>query len=153
MLPTRPKPKIEDEKNPELSVKAKQELAKFKAGEFLGGFGPVSVMNNPLLFWNSQHARKEYPELRIVACEYSPFLLNKFIASASLALLDSKSTKLTRKHTNEKLVYDSWVRKDLQILCMIGEFSLTVKSHTNATDRKSAAKCCRLSAALFCTIY
>ena len=114
MLPTRPKPKIEDEKNPELSVKAKQALAKFKADEFLGGFDPVSVMNNPLLFWNSQHAQKEYPELRIVACEYFPFLLNKFIASASLALLDSKSTKLTPKHTNEKLVYGLWVRKDLQ---------------------------------------
>ena len=51
-------------------MKAKQALAKFKAGEFLGGFDPVSVMNNPLLFWDSQHTRKEYwqhPELRIVA--------------------------------------------------------------------------------------
>ena len=74
----------------------------------------------------------------LLLCEYSPFLFEKFLALK--LLVDSKSTKLTPKHTNEKLVYDSWVRKDLQILCMIGEFSLTVKSHTNATDRKSAAK-------------
>ena len=52
LLPTRPKPKIEDEKSPDLSVKAKQALAKLKAGEFLDGFDPVFMLNNVLLFWN-----------------------------------------------------------------------------------------------------
>ena len=84
-----------------MSVKEKQALAKFKADEFFGGFDTVSVMNNPLLFWDSQHTRKEYrqyPELRIIALRILSIPLGEVscerLFSALKSLVDSKPTKL-----------------------------------------------------------
>ena len=53
-------------KNDDISVSAKEVITKVKADHILGGFDPTLDINDPLLFWNSTYAKKEYPELRIV---------------------------------------------------------------------------------------
>ena len=64
----------------------------------------LSVMNNPFLFWDSQHTRKEYwqhPELRIVALRILFISLGEVscerLFSALKVLVDSKPTKLFSK--------------------------------------------------------
>ena len=83
------------------TVEAKRAITKFKADHHLG-FDPASVIHNPLLFWNSQHARTEHPELRIVSLRILSIPIGAIscerLFSALKLLVDSKSTRLTPKH-------------------------------------------------------
>ena len=61
--PKLPKSQLEV-RNEDISVSAKEVITKFKVDHILGGFDPTLVINDPLLFWNSAYAKKEYPELK-----------------------------------------------------------------------------------------
>ena len=61
-VPKLPKPQLEV-KNDDILVSAKEVITKFKTDHILGSFDPTLVINDPLLFWNSAYAKKEYHEL------------------------------------------------------------------------------------------
>ena len=79
---------------------------------------PIIIMG-PLIYWNHPDIAKKYPKLRIVALQIFSIPVGAVPCERLFGtlknLIDSKSTKLSPTHTNEKLILGCWKRLQLPI--------------------------------------
>ena len=90
------------------------ELNKYLMDDSQAGFKKRHLWDDPYLFWNSDYARGKYKTLRMVAqiifsvpagavgCER--------LFSALKRVVNSRSTRLTPRNTNDKLIAGAWLR-------------------------------------------